>query len=93
LEAIHAVEALAEVFARFGRPEIVNTDQGNQFTAQAFVDLVLGHGVQLSMDGRGAWRDNVFVERIWRTVKYEQVYLRAYETVREDKEDIAQYID
>ena len=58
-----------------------------------FVDLVVGHGVKLSMDGRGAWRDNVFVERIWRSVKYERVYLRAYDTVREAKEDIAQYID
>lgn len=93
LEAIHAVDALAQAFARFGRPDIVNTDQGSQFTAQEFVDMVQSHGVKLSMDGRGAWRDNVFVERIWRTVKYERVYLRAYETVREAKEDIAQYID
>ncbi len=93
LEAIHAVEALAQAFARFGRPDIVNTDQGSQFTAQEFVDMVQSHGVKLSMDGRGAWRDNVFVERIWRTVKYERVYLRAYETVWEAKEDIAQYID
>ena len=80
-------------FARFGRPDIVNTDQGSQFTAQEFVDMVQGHGVKLSMDGRGAWRDNVFVERIWRTVKYERVYLRAYETVSEARQDIAQYID
>ena len=93
LEAIHAVEALAQAFARFGRPDIVNTDQGSQFTAQELVDMVQDHGVKLSMDGRGASRDNVFVERIWRTVKYERVYLRAYETVREAKEDIAQYID
>jgi putative transposase len=93
LESLHAVQALAEAFARFGAPEIVNTDQGSQFTAQEFVDLVVGHGVKLSMDGRGAWRDNVFVERIWRSVKYERVYLRAYDTVREAKEDIAQYID
>jgi putative transposase len=93
LESLHAVQALAEAFARFGTPEIVNTDQGSQFTAQEFVDLVVGHGVKLSMDGRGAWRDNVFVERIWRSVKYERVYLRAYDTVREAKEDIAQYID
>jgi putative transposase len=93
LEAIHAVEALAQAFARFGRPDIVNTDQGSQFTAQEFVDMVQDHGVKLSMDGRGAWRDNVFVERIWRTVKYERVYLRAYETVSEARQDIAQYID
>ena len=93
LESVHAVQALAEAFARFGEPEIVNTDQGSQFTAQEFVDLVVGHGVKLSMDGRGAWSDNVFIERIWRSVKYERVYLRAYDTVREAKEDIAQYID
>jgi putative transposase len=73
LEAIHAVEALAQAFARIGRPDIVNIDQGSQFTAQEFVDMVQSHGVKLSMDGRGAWRDNVFVERIWRTVKYELV--------------------
>ena len=92
LESMHAVQALAAAFARFGMPEIVHTDQGSQFTAQEFVDLVLTNGVKLSMDGRGAWRDNVFVERIWRSVKYERVYLRAYDTVREAKEDIAQYI-
>ena len=93
MESLHAVQALAEAFARFGKPEIVNTDQGSQFTAQEFVDLVQTNGVKLSMDGRGAWRDNVFVERIWRSVKYERVYLRAYETVREAKEDIAHYIE
>jgi putative transposase len=93
LEAIHAVEALQEAFACFGKPEIVNTDQGSQFTAQDFVDCVLDSGAKLSMDGRGAWRDNVFVERVWRTIKYERVYLRAYETVRQARQDIAQYID
>jgi putative transposase len=92
LEAIHAVEALQEAFNRFGTPDIVNTDQGSQFTAQEFVDLVLNTGARLSMDGRGAWRDNVFVERVWRSVKYERVYLRAYETVREARQDIAEYI-
>lgn len=93
LEACHAVEALQEAFVRFGKPEIVNTDQGSQFTAQDFVDCVLNNGAKLSMDGRGAWRDNVFVERVWRTIKYERVYLRAYETVRQARQDIAQYID
>lgn len=93
MESLHAVQALAEAFARFGKPEIVNTDQGSQFTAQRFVDLVDTNGVKLSMDGSGAWRDNVFVERIWRSVKYERVYLRAYETVRAAKEDIAHYIE
>jgi len=92
LEAVHAVEALQEAYARFGRPDIVNTDQGSQFTAQEFVDAVIGHGVQLSMDGRGAWRDNVFVERVWRSIKYERVYLRAYDSVSDARTDIAQYI-
>jgi putative transposase len=80
---VHAVAALQEAYARFGRPDIVNIDQGSQFTAQEFVDAVIGYGVQLSMDGRGAWRDNVFVER---------VYLRAYESVSDARTDIAQYI-
>ena len=93
LEAVHAVDALQEAYTRFGKPEIVNTDQGSQFTAQDFVDAVLNHGVKLSMDGRGAWRDNVFVERVWRSVKYERVYLRAYASVRVARQDIAQYID
>ena len=79
--------------ARFGKPEIINTDQGSQFTAQEFVDAVMDNGVKLSMDGRGAWRDNVFVERIWRSVKYERVYLRAYESVSIARKDIAEYID
>jgi len=93
LEAVHAVDALQEAYARFGKPEIVNTDQGSQFTAQDFVDTVINQGVKLSMDGRGAWRDNVFVERIWRSVKYERVYLRAYASVSAARQDIAQYID
>ena len=81
LEASHAVDVLEEAFAKYGRPEIVNTDQGSQFTAQIFVDLVNSRGCQLSMDGRGAWRDNVFVERLWKSIKYEEVFLHAYETV------------
>jgi len=92
LEAVHAVEALEEAYVRFGKPEIINTDQGSQFTAQDFVEAVIDNGVKLSMDGRGAWRDNVFVERIWRTVKYERVYLRAYDSVSTARADIAQYI-
>ena len=93
LEAVHAVEALQEAYSRFGKPDIVNTDQGSQFTAQEFVDAVLDNEVKLSMDGRGAWRDNVFVERIWRSVKYERVYLRAYGSVAAARTDIAEYID
>ncbi|NBQ10481.1 MAG: transposase, partial [Betaproteobacteria bacterium] len=91
LEACHAVDALNEAYENFGKPEIINTDQGSQFTAQEFVDAVLDHGVKLSMDGRGAWRDNVFVERLWRSVKYERVYLRAYDSVSAARKDIAEY--
>ena len=72
LEACHAVEIIEQAFAQYGTPEIVNTDQGSQFTASEFADAVLKHGCQLSMDERGAWRDNVFVERLWRSVKYER---------------------
>jgi putative transposase len=93
LEACHAVEVLEEAISKFGAPEIVNTDQGSQFTAATFVDLVSASGAKLSMDGKGAWRDNVFVERLWRSVKYEEVFLHAYETVFEAKSGIRRYID
>nr|WP_186157265.1 IS3 family transposase [Burkholderia gladioli] len=93
LEATHAVEALEEAFARYGLPDIVNTDQGSQFTAGAFTEAVLGRGVRLSMDGKGAWRDNVFVERVWRSIKYEEVYLKAYESVSHARRSIGDYIE
>jgi len=91
LEACHAKEVIEQAFARFGLPEIVNSDQGSQFTATEFTDAVLSKGCKLSMDGRGAWRDNVFVERIWRSVKYERVYLKAYDSVSAARTDIADY--
>ena len=92
LEACHAKEVIEQAFARFGTPEIVNTDQGSQFTASEFTDAVLAKGCNLSMDGRGAWRDNVFVERLWRSVKYERVYLKAYDSVSDARADIADYM-
>ena len=70
-----------------------NTDQGSQFTGSAFTGLLASHGIAISMDGKGAWRDNVFVERLWRSVKYEEVYLRAYETVGEARHSIGRYLD
>jgi len=91
LEACHAREIMQEAFARYGTPEIVNTDQGSQFTADEFTEVVLAKGCKLSMDGRGSWRDNVFVERIWRSVKYERVYLKAYDSVSAARADIADY--
>ena len=93
LEPCHAVEFIEQAFAKFGTPEIVNTDQGSQFTASEFANAVLKRGCKLSMDGRGAWRDNVFVERLWRSVKYERMYLRAYDTVSQARADIAEYLD
>jgi putative transposase len=93
MEAVHAKEVIEQAFARHGVPEIVNTDQGTQFTAEEFTSVVLAKGCRLSMDGRGAWRDNVFIERLWRSVKYERVYLKAYDSVSAARADIAQYLD
>jgi putative transposase len=87
------LEALEEAIARHGRPEIFNTDQGSQFTSVAFTDALKERGIAISMDGRGSWRDNVFVERLWRSIKYEEVYLHAYESVRQAQAGIARYID
>lgn len=85
------VEALEEALARYGAPEIFNTDQGAQFTAEDFTRVLLSKGVRVSMDGKGRWIDNVFVERLWRNVKYEEIYLHAHETVRELKTALARY--
>jgi putative transposase len=93
LEAVHATEVIEQAFSRYGTPEIVNTDQGSQFTAEEFTRSVLDRGCKLSMDGRGAWRDNVFVERLWRSVKYERVYLKVYDAVSAARSDIADYLD
>ena len=93
MEAAFCVETLEDALARHGKPDIFNTDQGSQFTGAAFTGLLAGHGIAISMDGKGAWRDNVFVERLWRSVKYEEVYLRAYETVGEARSSIGRYLD
>jgi len=88
MEATFCVEALTEALARYGKPDVINTDQGSQFTSEAFTGALVGHGITISMDGKGAWRDNVFVERLWRSVKYEEVYLRAYDSVSEARASI-----
>lgn len=80
LDTDFCVEALEEALSRYGAPEIFNTDQGAQFTSELFTGVLKDHGVAISMDGKGRWLDNVFVERLWRSVKYEDIYLRAYET-------------
>jgi transposase InsO family protein len=77
MEAAFCVETLEDALARHGKPDIFNTDQGSQFTGAAFTGVLTDNGMAISMDGKGAWRDNVFVERLWRSVKYEEVYLRA----------------
>jgi putative transposase len=92
MEADFCVEALEEAIARYGRPEIFNTDQGSQFTSMAFTSVLLREKIAISMDGRGAWRDNVVVERLWRSVKYEEVYLKAYGSVSEARAGIGRYL-
>ena len=92
-DADFCVQTLEEAIARYGVPEIMNTDQGSQFTSSAFTDVLKDHGIEISMDGRGQWRDNVFVERLWRTVKYDDVYLKAYETVSAARAGIAAFLD
>jgi len=87
------VEALEEAIAKYGRPEIFNTDQGSQFTSAEFTGVLKANGIRISMDGKGRWVDNVFVERLWRSVKYEHVYLHAYENVSEAKQQLASYFD
>jgi putative transposase len=92
LEATFCIEAVEEALARYGRPEIFNTDQGSQFTAMAFTEVLRRNEIAISMDGKGAWRDNVFVERLWRSIKYEEVYLRAYDSVAEARTSIGRYL-
>jgi putative transposase len=92
MEADFCIEALEEALIQHGKPEIINTDQGSQFTSTAFTDILLKAGVKISMDGKGSWCDNVFVERLWRSIKYEEVYLKAYETVTEARASIGHYV-
>jgi putative transposase len=93
MEASFCVETLQAALAKHGKPEIFNTDQGSQFTGTAFTGVLIENGITISMDGKGAWRDNVFVERLWRSVKYEEVYLRAYDGVSEARSSIGRYLD
>ena len=87
------MEAVEEALKRHETPEIFNTDQGSQFTSEAFTGLIRSHGIAISMDGKGSWKDNVFVERLWKSVKYEEVYLKAYESVSEARAGVGRYFE
>jgi len=93
LDTDFCVEALQEALSRFGSPEIFNTDQGSQFTSNDFTAVLLERGIKISMDGKGRYLDNIFVERLWRSLKYEEVYLNAYDTVRDARAGIASYFE
>jgi putative transposase len=92
LEADFCIEAVEEALARHGKPDIFNTDQGSQFTSIDFIKILRDADIAISMDGKGAWRDNVFVERLWRTIKYEEVYLHAYQNVPEARAALGKYL-
>jgi len=92
LDSASCVAALEEAIARYGCPTILNTDQGVQFTSAEFTSVLLGHGIRISMDGKGCWRDNIFIERLWRTLKYEEVYLHAYDSVSAATAGIGRYL-
>ena len=93
LEATFCIDAVEQAIAQYGCPEIFNTDQGSQFTGAAFTGVLAKNKIAISMDGKGAWRDNVFVERLWRSIKYEEVYLRAYDNVSEARASIGRYLN
>src|ERR1700744_4227275 len=87
------IEAVEEALAKYGKPEIFNTDQGSQFTSIDFIKLLSDNSIAISMDGKSAWRDNVFVERLWRSVKHEEVYIRASESAAEARRSISRYFE
>jgi len=93
MHADFCVEALQEAITRYGKPEIVNTDQGSQFTCTEFIELLKTHEIAISMDGKGCWRDNVLIERFWKTIKYQEVYLKAYESTSDARANIRRFID
>ena len=93
MDSAFCVDALEEALYYYGKPEILNSDQGSQFTSEAFTDVLKAQQIRISMDGRGAWRDNIFVERLWRSIKYEEVYLNAYESMAEAKQGIGNWFE
>ncbi len=93
LDVSFCTEALEEAIIKYGIPEIFNTDQGSQFTSEAFTGILNAHGIRISMDGRGRWLDNVFIERLWRSVKYEDVYLKAYDSIPTVRQGLTTYFE
>ena len=93
MDADFCIEALNEAVDRYGAPEIFNTDQGSQFTSNAFTDVLKQHDIRISMDGKGRWIDNVFIERLWRSVKYEEVYLHAYDSLTQARNGLEKYFE
>jgi len=91
LDSSFCVEALQEAIAKYGCPEIFNTDQGSQFSSDAFTDILADNGISISMDGKGRWRDNVFIERLWKSIKYEDIYLKAYSSMTEVRKGLTEY--
>ncbi|WP_017397601.1 IS3 family transposase, partial [Acinetobacter lwoffii] len=93
MEVAFCIETLNEAIEKYGRPEIFNTDQGSQFTSDAFIEVLKSNDIQISMDGKGRWVDNVMIERLWRSVKYEEVYLKAYSNVLDAKKQLNAYFE
>jgi len=93
LDTSFCIEALEEALMKYGKPDIFNTDQGSQFTSDAFTDILIHNNIKISMDGRNRWMDNIFIERLWKTVKYEEVYLKAYASITHAKKELVKFFD
>ena len=93
LDTSFCTEALEEALALYGAPQVFNTDQGSQFTSDDFTDSLKEHGIKISMDGQGRWMDNVFIERLWKSVKYEDIYLKAYSSISEVRKGLTLWFD
>ena len=93
LDNSFCIDALEEAIARYGIPDIFNTDQGSQFTSLEFTDILSQVGIRISMDGRGRWMDNIFIERLWKTVKYEDIYLKAYSSIADVRKGLKVYFE
>lgn len=93
LDASFCMEALEEAIMKYGTPHIFNTDQGSQFTSDSFTGILKAHNITISMDGQGRWRDNIIIERLWKTVKYEEIYLKAYESISHAKKELTKFFD